>query len=93
MSGLGSLPRSALALLDVLVSDFPAAAVVARWRVAARGGMHERTARRAFHTLHTWGLVELPGCDGGADFANCGVRATALGRALIEARYASEVAA
>ena len=93
MSGLGSLPRSALALLDVLVSDFGPRETVLRWRVATRAGMHERTARRALIRLHAWGLVELAGCDGGADFARCGVSATALGRALIAARYASEIAA
>ncbi len=90
MTGLGSLPASSLALLDALVCDHAHAGFVLCWRVSVGAGMHERTARRAWARLAAWGLVRLHrGCSG----AEHQVQVTALGVALIDARYAAEVAA
>ena len=101
--GLGSITCTAVRVLDATIflqERNPGAVVtdcpgwVRRWEVAMLCKIGRRSALRAVDSLRSFGLVETkrrPSINGGG--LVIWIRATALGAALIDARYSSEVAA
>lgn len=91
-TGLGALNGTSVALLDCLVHHADTR-WVRRWIVVHACPISERSGRRSMHQLRAFGLVEQEQRRGGVAGVEIWIRATPLGRALIQARYASEVAA
>jgi hypothetical protein len=82
---LGSLPASAITLLDVLVTDYADRRAMA-WRVRESIDMPQKTARRNWCRLRSFGLVQW---DNRRKLEQR-VTATPLGVALIAARYQAD---